>query len=455
MTEPHRDRGASPVPPGEAEPGGPFDEPRPPGSPSLELDDERKVVSILFVDLVGFAARSDRADPEDVRATLRPYYTCVSRELARWGGTVEKFIGDAVMAAFGAPVSHEDDAERAVRAGLRVVHAVEELNAAEPGLGLALRAAVTTGEAVVARAARMAEGEGIATGDVVSTAARLQKMAPVGAVVVDEATYRTTRHLVDYEPLEPVSVTGKAEPIRVWQARAARSRYGADVAQATPSPFIGRSHELALLKAMYARAVRESSVQLVTVTGEPGVGKSRLVREFRAFVDWQPERARWRQGRCLPYGEGISFWALGEIVKSQADILESDSPREAAGKLAAAIGAIVDDPAERDWLETRLGLLVGASAPGVGAPAERSESFAAWRRFLEALAADRPLVLVFEDVHWADTVLLEFVEYLLDWAAGSAVPGGLHDEAGAVRASSRMGRRQAGHHDHLAVPALA
>jgi class 3 adenylate cyclase/tetratricopeptide (TPR) repeat protein len=392
-------------------------DPRPPGSPLLELDEERKVVSILFVDLVGFAARSDRADPEDVRATLRPYYTCLRRELARWGGTVEKFIGDAVMAAFGAPVAHEDDAERAVRAALRVVHAVEELNAAEPGLELALRAAVTTGEAVVARGSRTVEGEGIATGDVVNTAARLQAIAPVGAVVVDEATYRTTRHLVDYAALEPVSVKGKVEPIRVWQATAARSRYGADPAQATSSPFIGRSHELALLKAMYARATRETSAQLVTVAGEPGVGKSRLVREFRAFVDWQPERTRWRQGRCLPYGDGITFWALGEIVKSQAGILESDSPSEASRKLVAAVAEIVEDSIEREWLKSRLALLVGASVPGVGTPVARSESFAAWRRFLEAVAADRPLVLVFEDVHWAGAALLEFVEYLVDWAA--------------------------------------
>jgi class 3 adenylate cyclase/tetratricopeptide (TPR) repeat protein len=403
VSQPHRDSGDA--------------DPRPPGSPLLELDEERKVVSILFVDLVGFAARSDRADPEDVRATLRPYYTCVRRELARWGGTVEKFIGDAVMAAFGAPVAHEDDAERAVRAALRVVHAVQELNAAEPGLELALRAAVTTGEAVVARGTRPVEGEGIATGDVVNTAARLQAIAPVGTVVVDEATYRTTRHLVDYVTLEPVPVKGKPEPIRVWQARSALSRYGADPAQATPSLFIGRSHELALLKAMYARATREASVQLVTVTGQPGVGKSRLVREFRAFVDWQPERTRWRQGRCLPYGDGITFWALGEIVKGQAGILESDTPHEASDKLTAAIGAIVEDATEREWLKTRLASLVGASAPGVGTPAGRSESFAAWRRFLEAVAADRPLVLVFEDVHWAGAALLEFVEYLVDWAA--------------------------------------
>lgn len=422
MIEPHRDRGASPGPPREAE----EDATRPAkaesvGWPSGEplfpvLKEERKVVSILCVDLVGFVARSDQADPEDIRTTLRPYYTCVRRELVRWGGTVEKVIGDAVMAAFGAPIAYEDDAERAVRAALRIVQAVQELNAAEPGLELALRAAVTTGEAIVARGARIAEGEGIATGDVVNTAARLQALAPVGAVVVDEATYRATRHLVDYEALDPVSVKEQVEPIQVWHAKASRGRYGADSAEATPSPFVGRTHELALLKALHARAAREGSAQLVTVAGEPGVGKSRLVREFRAFVDWQPERASWRQGRCLPYGEGITFWALGEIVKSQAGILESDSPHEASDKLAAAIGAVIEDPTERDWLKTRLALLVGASAPGAGGPAERSESFAAWRRFLEAVAADRPLILVFEDVHWAGATLLEFVEYLVDWA---------------------------------------
>ena len=426
MIEPHRDRGTSLGPPRKAEKDlarpaeaesvkWPSGDPPSLGSPFPELKEERKVVSILCVDLVGFVARSDQADPEDIRTTLRPYFTCVRRELVQWGGTVEKFIGDAVMAAFGAPVAHEDDAERAVRAALCIVQAVQELNAAEPGLELALRAAVTTGEAVVARGARTVEGGGVATGDVVNTAARLQALAPVGAVVVDEATYRATRHLVDYEALDPVSIKERVDPIQVWHAKASQRPYGADSAETAPSPFIGRTHELALLKTLYARATREGSAQLVTVAGEPGVGKSRLVREVRAFVDWQPERARWRQGRCLPYGEGITFWALGEIVKSQAGILESDSPQEASEKLAAAI-AIIEDPTERDWVKTRLALLVGASAPGAGGAAERSESFAAWRRFLEAVADDRPLVLVFEDVHWAGASLLEFVEYLVDGA---------------------------------------
>jgi class 3 adenylate cyclase/tetratricopeptide (TPR) repeat protein len=426
VIELHRDRGTSLGPPRKAEkdPASPAEaesvewpsgDPPSLGSPFPELKEERKVVSILCVDLVGFVARSDQADPEDIRTTLRPYFTCVRRELVQWGGTVEKFIGDAVMAAFGAPVAHEDDAERAVRAALRIVQAVQELNAAEPGLELALRAAVTTGEAVVARGARTVEGGGVATGDVVNTAARLQALAPVGAVVVDEATYRATRHLVDYEALDPVSIKERVDPMQVWHAKASQRPYGADSAETAPSPFIGRTHELALLKTLYDRATREGSAQLVTVAGEPGVGKSRLVREFRAFVDWQPERARWRQGRCLPDGAGLTFWALGEIVKSQAGILESDSPHEASEKLAAAI-AIIEDPTERDWVKTRLALLVGASAPGAGGAAERSESFAAWRRFLEAVADDRPLVLVFEDVHWAGAALLEFVEYLVDGA---------------------------------------
>jgi class 3 adenylate cyclase/tetratricopeptide (TPR) repeat protein len=375
-------------------------------------------VSILCVDLVGFVARSDRADPEDIRAMLRPYYTCVRRELVRWGGTVEKFIGDAVMAAFGAPVAHEDDAERAVRAALRVVRAVQELPSTESDLDLTLRAAVTTGEAVVTRGTGMADADSIATGDVVNAAARLQAIAPVGAVVVDDATYRATRHVVEYATLDPASVAAAAGPIRMWRATAVRSAYGTDVAHAAAAPFIGRNGELGLLKATYMRATRQASMQLVTVAGEPGVGKSRLVREFRAFVDWQPDHARWRQGRCLPYGDGITFWALGEIVKGQAEILESDSPSEAADKLGRAIAAIVADPAEQEWLRTRLAPLVGASGPGAAEPAERSESFAAWRRFLEAVAGSRPLVLVFEDVHWAGAALLEFLEYLVDSAAG-------------------------------------
>ncbi len=374
--------------------------------------EERKVVSVLFVDLVGFTDRSDRADPEDVRATLRPYHERVKADIERFGGTVEKFIGDAVMAVFGAPVAHEDDAERAVRSGLRILQTIDELR--EDGLELAVRAAVTTGEAVVALGARPERGEGIVTGDVVNTAARLQSAAPVGSVLVDEVTMRTVGAAVAFEPLEPVEAKGKAEPIPVWRVLGARSRVGQPEA-ATHTPFVGREHERTLLLETFLRAERESSVQLVTVVGEPGIGKSRLVTELRAALDERPDLVTWRHGRCLPYGEGITFWALGEIVKAEAGILESDDQRAAAAKLDTALADYVADESERAWFASCVAPLVGARLDG--AAASREETFTAWRRLLEAMAARRPCILVVEDLHWADAALLEFLEHLLDWSA--------------------------------------
>jgi class 3 adenylate cyclase/tetratricopeptide (TPR) repeat protein len=376
--------------------------------------EERKVVSILFVDLVGFTASSDRADPEDVRATLRPYHARLKQEIEHFGGTVEKFIGDAVMAVFGAPIAHEDDAERAVRAALRILEAIEDLNAVE-GVELAVRAAVATGEAVVSLDARPEMGEGIATGDVVNTAARLQQSAPVGSVVVGESTFRATRNGILYEELEPVTVKGKAKPLPIWRATRPRGRFGVDVERRADIPFVGRQRELTLLKDAYARAVEDSSLQLVTMTGEPGVGKTRLIAEFQSFVDNQPEIVWWRQGRCLPYGEGITFWALGEVVKAHVGILESDGPEEVGAKLGAAIETLVEDESDRDWFRTRLAPLVGAQAtdPAIA----REELFTAWQRFLELIAAQRPLVLVIEDLHWADAALVEFLEHLVDWAS--------------------------------------
>jgi class 3 adenylate cyclase/tetratricopeptide (TPR) repeat protein len=370
--------------------------------------EERKIVSVLFVDLVGFTSQSDRADPEDVRATLRPYHARVKHEIERFGGTVEKFIGDAVMAVFGAPVAHEDDAERAVRAGLALLEATEEL-------GLEVRAAVNTGEAVVLVGARPGEGEGIATGDVVNVASRLQQEAPTGGLVVGEATERATRQMIDYEPLGDVRVKGKAEAVPLWLAKGARSRFGVDVEAEAATPLIGRDDDLALLTAAYARTVRESSIQLVTITGEPGVGKTRLVSEFRGHVDALPELVFWRQGRCLPYGEGITFWALGEMVKAHAGVLESDDPTLAETKLTVAVEAVVEDVSEREWLQARLLPLAGA---GGGETTTPEEAFAAWLAFLEGVASQRPLVLVFEDLHWADEALLAFVEHLVDWSNG-------------------------------------
>jgi class 3 adenylate cyclase/tetratricopeptide (TPR) repeat protein len=374
--------------------------------------EERKVVSVLFVDLVGFTDRSDRADPEDVRATLRPYHERVKADVERFGGTVEKFIGDAVMAVFGAPLAHEDDAERAVRAALRVLETIETLRG--DGLDVAVRAAVTTGEAVVTLGARPERGEGIAAGDVVNTAARLQSAAPVGGVIVDRTTVRSSGRAIEFEPLEPVAAKGKQEPIPVWRALKARSRFGVDTELRAETPFVGRDSELTLLGETFLRTLREPSTQLVTVVAEPGVGKSRLVWEFREEIDRRPDLVRWRQGRCLPYGDGITFWALGEIVKAEAGILETDSPVLALDKVGRA-AEIVADESDRAWITDRLAPLVGAQDEGVGVG--REEAFTAWRRYLEALAANRPTVLVLEDLHWADAALLDFVEHLLDWSA--------------------------------------
>ena len=374
--------------------------------------EERKLISVLFVDMVGFTSRSDKADPEDVRDTLQGFHARSKQEIERFGGTVEKFIGDAVMAVFGAPVAHEDDAERAVRAALRILESIEELR--EGGLEVAVRAAVATGEAVVALGARPERGEGIAAGDVVNTAARLQSAAPVGSAIVDESTMRAAEGEIAFDALEPVTAKGKQGSIPVWKVGPARSRFGVDTELRAATLFVGRDSELTLLGETFARAQREPSAQLLTVVGEPGVGKSRIVWEFSQELDRSPDLVRWRQGRCLPYGEGITFWALGEIVKAEAGVLETDSPGQALEKLGHAVAEAIEDESERSWFAERLAPLVGVQdeVAGVG----REEVFSAWRRYLEALAAQRPTVLVLEDLHWADSALLDFVEHLLDWA---------------------------------------
>ena len=379
--------------------------------PHAPAAEERKIVSVLFCDLVGFTAASEQADPEDVRARLRPYHERVRVELERYGGTVEKFVGDAVMAVFGAPVAHEDDAERAVRAGLRVLEAIDELNADEPSLSLQVRVGINTGEAVVALRARPEQGEGLVTGDVVNTASRLQGVAPVGGVVVSEQTYRATERVFEWDQLAPATLKGKAEPVALWRPLRPRARFGLEVISSSATPLVGRELERSLLTGTFERSAQQSSPQLVTIVGEPGVGKSRLCAELLGYVEERPGLVRWRQGRCLPYGDGIAFWALGEIVKAECGILESDSPHEAATKLDETLPA--GDP-DVQWLRARLGPLVGAG----GEPAAQEESFAAWRRFCESLAGERATVLVFEDLHWADPALLAFIEHLADWAEG-------------------------------------
>ncbi|HXG77027.1 MAG TPA: adenylate/guanylate cyclase domain-containing protein [Gaiellaceae bacterium] len=383
-------------------------------APVPTIQEERKVVTVLFCDVVGFTRSSEDADPEDVRARMQPYYARLREEIEGYGGTVEKFIGDAVMAVFGAPVAHEDDAERAVRAGLRILEAIEDLNAGDPGLGLSVRVGVNTGEVVVNLGASLQAGEAAVHGDAVNTAARIQSAAPVDAVVVGEATYAATERTFEYEPLEPVVAKGKRATVPVWRAVAARSRFGSDM-RTHDAPLVGREVERTLLRSLFERSLRDRSAQLVTVVGEPGVGKSRLVWELQTFVDDHPDLVAWRQGRCLPYGDGIAFWALGEIVKADAGILESDPPDVAAAKLERAVG--LDEP-DRDWLLRRVGTLVGVES---SMTAEQEESFTAWRRFLEGIAAARPAVFVFEDLHWADAALLEFLRHLAEWSEGVAM----------------------------------
>jgi class 3 adenylate cyclase/tetratricopeptide (TPR) repeat protein/energy-coupling factor transporter ATP-binding protein EcfA2 len=376
------------------------------------------VVTVLFCDLAGFTARSDGADPEDVRALLRPYHARLRYEIERHGGMLDKFIGDGVMAVFGAPVAHEDDPERAVRTALAILAAVDELNERHPTLDLKVRIGITTGEAVVALDHR-GDSERV-VGDVVNTASRLEGVAPVGGIVVGEPTFQSTSRLFDYQSLPPVQVKGKAHPLPIWRAHAARSRPGIDVVDQAPTvDLVGREVELTLLTSVYERALREGSVQLVTIVGEPGVGKTRLIRELRGIVEARPELVAWRQGRCVAYGEETSFWALGEVVKAQAGVLASDNTAEAASKLGDAVAGLVEDQAEQEWLMSRLTPLAGLTELDglLSQPPEQEETFAAWRRFLEAIAAQRPLVMVLEDLHWADPALLAFTMHLVEWAA--------------------------------------
>jgi class 3 adenylate cyclase/tetratricopeptide (TPR) repeat protein len=373
-----------------------------PGSPVRE---ERKVVSVLFVDLVGFTARSDRADPEDVRDLLQLYHSLVRDEAERFGGTVEKFIGDAIMAVFGVPVAHTDDPERAVRAGLRALQALEELNRQRPGLGLTARAAVNTGEAVVAIGSGYERGEALALGDVVNTASRLQVSAPPGRLVVGAQTYRSTRASIQYEEVGPLGAKGKRDPIAAWLAVGPL----AGPADGTPrrTPLVGRDRELGLLQSVWEGAVGENRPHLVTVIGPPGIGKSRLSREFAQLVEQAGGRAI--RGRCLPYDTRDVYGAFAEQVKHIAGLFEQERPETARGKLAAAVARIFPD-AERNEITRCLSLMLGL---GLDPPVDEQVLllFSA-RRLVERLGIEKPTLLVFEDIHWADSGQLDLIEYL-------------------------------------------
>jgi class 3 adenylate cyclase/tetratricopeptide (TPR) repeat protein len=357
-------------------------------------------VSALFVDLVGFTTRSDGADPEDVQARLRPYFLRMKQEIEAVGGMVEKFIGDAVVGLFGAPTTHGDDAARAVQAALQITRAIEELNEEDPALGLAIRVAVDTGEAVVAVGARALEGEAIATGDVMNTASRLQQVAPVGGVVVGELTYRATRDLFDYEPLEAVEVKGKTEPISIWLAKAASERERPPLA-----PLTGRARELELLTTLWDKVVADRKPQLVTLIGPPGIGKSRLLRELQPGLE---TGGLFLKGRCRPYGETTGYGALGQQVFQFAGVYETDSSAIARAKLDEAVASLLP-PDEAGEVATHLAILLGLSDEG--AP-DKQLLFYSVRRFVEGLGGRKATVLAFEDIHWAEPALLELLDSL-------------------------------------------
>jgi class 3 adenylate cyclase/tetratricopeptide (TPR) repeat protein len=363
--------------------------------------EERKVVTTLFCDLVGSTALGEDADPEDVDALLRRYNSLARQVVESYGGTVEKFIGDAVVAVFGVPATHEDDPERAVRAGLKLVEAVEELPPVA-GRPVQIRVGISTGEALVRLDVTPGLGEGFLTGDAVNVGARLQSAAPTMGVVVGALTHELTRKTIVYEELEPVAAKGKREPLPVWLAKSPLARTGARALDGA-TPFVGRRVELSYLTALLDKAVDSASPQTALIVGEPGIGKSRLVAELFAHAAADEGLITWRQGGCLPYGEGVTFWALAEIVKAHAGILDTDDGETAETKL----DDVLPEGEDRPWFRQRLRALLGLET----APADRQENFTAWLRFLEEIAARGPTVLVVEDLHWGDDALLAFVEY--------------------------------------------
>ena len=366
--------------------------------------EERRLVSVIFVDLVGFTSRAERLDPEDVQALLRPYHDAVREEIESFGGVVEKFIGDAIVGMFGAPTAFGDDAERAVRAGLAVRDRVRAMDEADPQLDLKIRVAVNTGEALVVMNARAALGEAMVTGDVVNTAARLQTAAPIGSVLVGEETQRATRDAIVYSPASTVHAKGKEFPVASWVAlREARVPGERPLAGA----LVGRTHELELLRGTWERVADERAPQLVTVIGPAGIGKTRLAFEFQSLVEGRGGRVV--RGRSLPYRESTAYAALAFQFKQLCGIFETDTPDSARRKLEDAIAQLLP-AAEARAVAEHLAILLGLES--AHAATDRESLFFSISTFIEAVAADQAMMLVFEDLHWADESLLDLVELL-------------------------------------------
>jgi class 3 adenylate cyclase/tetratricopeptide (TPR) repeat protein len=372
---------------------------------------ERRLVSVLFADLVGFTAASEKRDAEETRELLSRYFDTCRRLIELYGGTVEKFIGDAVMAVWGTPVATEDDAERAVRAALDLVAAVSALGDEVGAEELRARAGVLTGEAAVTLGA---EGQGMVAGDLVNTASRIQSVAPPGSVYVGEATRRATEPTIAYENAGVHELQGKGGLYPLSRAlRVVSGARGSLKAEGLEAPFVGRDRELRLVKELFHSAVDEGTAHLVSFIGIAGIGKSRLAWEFFKYMDGLPQITYWHRGRCLSYGEGVTYWALADMVRMRCRIAEDEQPASALEKLRAVVSEHVLDDEERRFVEPRVAHLLGLEE---GPRYERDDLFSAWRVFFERLSAVNPVAMVFEDMQWADDSLLDFIDYLLEWS---------------------------------------
>jgi len=372
---------------------------------------ERRLVSILFADLVGFTTLSENRDAEEVRELLSRYFDSCRRLIELYGGTVEKFIGDAVMAVWGTPVATEDDAERAVRAALDLVTAVSALGEELGAEDLKARAGVLTGEAAVTLGAT---GQGMVAGDLVNTASRVQSVADPGTVFVGEATRRAAEQTIVFEDAGSFELKGKEGETRLWRAlRVVSGRSGSLKSQGLEAPFVGRDRELRQIKEAFHTTADEGRAQLVSVTGIAGIGKSRLAWEFYKYFDGIEQVVYWHRGRCLAYGDGVTYWALADMVRMRCGIAEDDEAAAAVEKLRSTLDEHLLDADDRAFVEPRLAQLLGI---GDHEPRDRQDLFGAWRLFFERLSEVYPTVLAFEDMQWADSSLLDFIEYLLEWS---------------------------------------
>jgi class 3 adenylate cyclase/tetratricopeptide (TPR) repeat protein len=383
-------------------------------SPASAPAAERKLVSVLFADLVGFTTLSESRDPEEVRELLSRYFDTCRRLIELYGGVVEKFIGDAVMAVWGTPTATEDDAERAVRAALDLVTAVSALGEEVGSENLRARAGVLTGEAAVTLGAA---GQGMVAGDLVNTASRIQSAAQPGTVLVGDGTRWASEQTIVYEDAGAHELKGKEGETQLWKAlRVVSGRQGSLKSHGLEAPFVGRGRELRQIKELFHDCADEKRARLVSVTGIAGIGKSRLGWEFYKYFDGIEQTIYWHRGRCLAYGEGVAYWALADMVRMRCGIAEDDETPVALEKLRASLSEHLLDDGDRRFCEPRLAQLLGI---GEHEAREQGDLFAAWRLFFERLADVYPTVLAFEDMQWADAALLDFVEHLLEWSRDS------------------------------------